>query len=976
MNSSRLPTLRVRPFALAAVALSVLTTASAQTSTSTASTLTPAIQLQKVEVLGSRIRQTETVGPSPVSSYEQDYIKATGAMTLADFLNYLPQNYAGISSGRGSAPNELNPEFGQRTETTTPAFNFVTGSSAAPPAQSGVSGVSLRGLGSGSTLILVDGRRVAQSGAGNRSTDSRQGFVDLNTIPLGMIDRIEVITDGASALYGADAIAGVINIVLKKNYVGNELTGTYKGTFHGGARERGTTLTSGFAAGKLRGSISIDYYDRADLKASERSFSKNQDHRVYVKGWNNNTNTPVLGVDLRYNWGYPATVQARTGTLANLTAGGVATPLALAPEGATQTPTLTQFTAVGPTSFNATTGAPVFTASGVRRGNTSEFLDLVSPSERYGTNLNLTYELSPRLEFYGRYGHTDTRGLYSTQPPVSSASATTGFGSFGTIVPAAYNPFGQDVLVGMIHYEFGSVTQSTRTKADTALVGARGILGGSWRWDASLGWQQQKFQQITRDFNGAAITAALANPDANLRLNPFIDARVAGSKHAAIYESMARYNTLRTTSEMTSWDLTADGDLLGIWGGTIRMAAGLAGDRAKNTSVGVTLSEAVVPVATTTTAAGARDSYAAFSELSIPIFGKKNAAPGLQRLEFQLAGRYEDRDAAGHTTIPKVGASWVPVKAVLLRGSYSEGFRAPALTEYQVTGTPFNSTLTDPRRTPASTTGIVTTRGANLGIKPETSTNEFYGLVFEPPFAKGLNFSVNYYRTLQKDVIQVISAQNIVNNEAAFPGRVVRAPADPVIDAPLRQPGRILSVDTTLINFGEIRNESIDYMAEYRIPGEKLGRFTVNLTASNTLKAIRNIRPGLAEIDDAGDTFSPPEWKFNGSVFWRQGPYSVSVFATYLGKFESNRSGNALTYTSAAGFVYYGAPAQTKVDVRGSYEFKNGVWRGYGKGLRVSGGIGNVADRRPPFSDTVFGFNGALHNALGRTYELSFAKSF
>lgn len=105
------------------------------------------LQLQEVEVLGSRIRQTETVGPSPVSAYDRDYIRSTGAMTLADFLNYLPQNYSGISSGRGSAPNEYNPEFGQRTETTTPPFNFVTGSASAPPAQSGVSGVSLREIG-------------------------------------------------------------------------------------------------------------------------------------------------------------------------------------------------------------------------------------------------------------------------------------------------------------------------------------------------------------------------------------------------------------------------------------------------------------------------------------------------------------------------------------------------------------------------------------------------------------------------------------------------------------------------------------------------------------------------------------------------------------------------------------------------------------------------------------------------------------
>jgi iron complex outermembrane receptor protein len=159
-----------------------------------------AIRLEAVQVTGSRIRRLEVEGPSPVSVYDTEFIRASGALNLADFLNLMPQNYSGVAAGRSSAPNELNPEFGQRTETTSPAFNFVTGAASAPPGQTGVSGVSLRGLGSGSTLVLVDGRRVAQSGAGNRGSDSQQGFVDLNTIPFGMIERIEMITDGASAI--------------------------------------------------------------------------------------------------------------------------------------------------------------------------------------------------------------------------------------------------------------------------------------------------------------------------------------------------------------------------------------------------------------------------------------------------------------------------------------------------------------------------------------------------------------------------------------------------------------------------------------------------------------------------------------------------------------------------------------------------------------------------------------------------------
>ena len=110
----------------------------------------------------------------------------------------------------------------------------MLGASAVPANATGQSGVGLRGLGAGSTLVLVDGRRVAQSSVGNAGTDSRQGFVDLNTIPLGMVERIEVVTDGTSALYGADAVAGVINIVLKKNWSGSELSARYKGAFDGG----------------------------------------------------------------------------------------------------------------------------------------------------------------------------------------------------------------------------------------------------------------------------------------------------------------------------------------------------------------------------------------------------------------------------------------------------------------------------------------------------------------------------------------------------------------------------------------------------------------------------------------------------------------------------------------------------------------------------------------------------------------------
>lgn len=917
--------------------------------------------LEPVTVLGSRVQYGDEAGPSPVVTYNQDYIRATGALTLSDFLNLLPQNYAGISAGRGSAPNELNPEFGQRTESTTPRYNYVLGSSAAPAGQTGVSGVSLRGLGSGSTLVLVDGRRVTQSGAGNRSTDSQQGFVDLNTIPFGMIERVEISTDGSSAIYGADAVAGVINIVLKKNWSGSELSGSYKGAFDGGGHERLGSFTNGFNHGKLRGTVNVSFYDRAPLKASQRDFSSNQNHTGVIAGYDT-TGAPIAGRDLRLNWSYPAVVQARIGTLNGLTdSSGAAVRFAVVKDG-------TKGTALS--DFSPSAAGPQGSASGIVRGNTATYLDLIPESQRHSFASNFTYLFSDNLEAYGSYSFTDTRGKFETQPPVSSAAASSGFGSFATVVPAAYNPFGQDVLVGMVHYEFGSIWQKTHTKAHSATLGVRGRLWQTWQWDTGLSLQRQDSSQLTRNFNGAAVTAALNNSDPAQRLNPFIDARVFGVTQAAIYERMALYPINDSGVKFGTWDFSANGDLFDIWGGPVRLAWGGSWTVSQNDSQAVSYSEAVVPVVTSTNASGRESSYAGYTELAIPVFGKPNAKPLLQRLEFQLASRYESYDRSGGKTVPKVGVSWVPVKSLLLRSSYSEGYRAPALTEYQVASSSSIATLLDPRRTPTTTTGVTINRGSNDNVNPETSTNEFYGLVFEPTWVKGLNLQVNYYRTRQKNVIQQLGAQAIVNNETLFPTRVTRAAPD-ATDTSLNQPGKLTAVDLTFVNFGEVRNDSIDYSAIYNLPWEQIGRWQLGFTSTHTLQAKRQLAPGQPAVADDGDTYAPPRWKHTASIFWNKGVWSVSSFFSYIGNFKSNAAGNTLAAT-------YPVPAVYKVDLRCGYEFKKGVWRGCLKSLRVNVGVGNLFDKKPPFSDTVFGYNGALHStyAIGRTYELSFIQPF
>lgn len=916
------------------------------------------MKLERIEVLGSRIRRVETEGPSPVSSYNQDFIRSTGALNVADFLNFLPQTYSGIGAGRGSTPNELNPEFGQRTETTSPAFNFVLGASAAPPGQTGVSGVSLRGLGAGSTLVLIDGRRVGQSGARNRSSDTGQGFVDLNTIPMGMIERIEIITDGSSAIYGADAIGGVVNIVLKKDWQGTEISGTYKGAEHGGGRERNVSVTHGFRSGKLRGTLNLSYYDRSDLKASQRSFSKNQDHRNVLAGYDTNGN-PVYGRDLRLNWGYPSTVQARSGMLNGFTRPDGVTPtnVALTPTGYSSTPPLSAFSGQGPVPPN--TG--VF-ASGQRRGNTAEFLDLIPEAERTGVNFNMTYEVNDRLEVYGGYIYSNSKSKSDTQPPVSSAAASSGFGNFATVVPAAYNPFGQDVMVGMYHQEFGPIWQKMNTDAHRANVGVRGYFGETWRWDTSIGHDRQKAHQITRNFNGAAITAPLANGT----LNPFIDARADGAPdQSGVYESMALYPTVDSNSKFLSWDFSADGDVFDFWGGPVQSALGVSYNRAEIDSIAINYSTAVNPVVSSNSVEATSKSYAAFAEVSVPFVGKPNAVSGVERLELTLAGRHEDYNDSKGVTVPKVTAIWAPTKSVLFRAGYSEGFRPAAPTEKATAQSTTTNTVTDPRRTPANTSGVQVTTGAPTSSKPEKSDTRTYSIIIEPPFAEGLSLQVNYYETNQKDVLQLMSANNIVLNESLFADRITRAPAD-ANDIALGQPGRLLTVDRTYVNFGKVVNRSADYTLDYSLPRTDIGNWRISLTATQTLESTRQLSPGQPPIIQEDDTYSPPEWKYNATVTWNHKAWNAAVFYYYMDGFATNSAGNWLATHSVE--------SAEKVDVRFGYEFKNGVWRKYGKGLRVQVGIGNIFDEEPPFSDTVYGYNGGLHSqwVLGRSYELSF----
>ncbi len=918
----------------------------------------PTTQMEAFEVLGSRIRRTEVDGPSPVSVYNTEDIRASGAMNLADFMRTLPQTYSGVGAGRNSAPDDLNMAAGQRTENALPAIPFVGASPVLAnnaPVQTGVSGVSLRGLGSGSTLVLVDGRRVAQAGERNRGSTTGQGFVDLNTIPLGLIERVEIITDGASAIYGADAVAGVINIVLKKSWVGTEVSGSVKFREHGGARERQGTVTTGFAGagGKLRGTLAVDYYDRDPLYASQRAFSKAMDYRTRIQGYSPTTGAPVYGSDQRIQWGYPASVQA-TATTGFVSIPGVR--VLLAPAGSATTPAASAFER-RTTNEPGQTGT-VIVAQGQRITNPAQWTQLVSAAERRGVTGTASYQLAGGVELYGNASRTQSKSNAQTLPAYVS----------GVAVSAANNPFGENISFGMLLPQWGQVWQRTRTDSTTVTVGARGRAFATWRWDAGYRWQQQKYFSISRGFNQTAFNFFANNSDAAQRFNPFIDERVPGAPNqSGLLEQTALYPTADGRSGLESLDFSANGDLGKIWGGVARMSFGFSYDRDKNTNIAVSYSN--FPVVTTVTPyTSKRITRAAFSELQLPLVGKANRIPLVERFEANLAGRAEDITGQEGSRVPKLGFTWSPYRPVLLRGSHSEGYRSPGLTENRRPTTTTSTTINDPLRGNTPTPITLVTR-PNPELAAETSKTRFFGAVVELPQLKGLSLSANYYRTEQRNAIQSLSSTVILNNPALFPGFVVRN-APTAADTAAGLPGSINTLYSQYVNFGLIRNDSLDYGVDYRIPGERLGRWRVGVNAAKTIRQSRQLAVGAAPINDVGDTYSSPRWNIASSLSWNRGAWSASAQHSYMSGFRTNQAG--VTPSN------YTTPAMTLIDVRGTYEFKRPLWGRFGKGVRIGAGIANLTDKEPPFFNNIYGFNAGLHGrwSFGRTFEASFAVPF
>lgn len=859
------------------------------------------LELEALEVTGSRLRQTDVEGFAPVMTFDRTFIENSGFATTEEFMRVLPQNFTTSISGRAGVPNDTVP--GVRTP--------------------GQSGAGLYGLGANNTLVLIDGQRMPLAANGSASTVPPQGFYDLNTIPLGMIEKIEVLTDGASAIYGSDATGGVINIILKKAYNETEARARIGGTEHGGAFERGGTLTHGFTYGKLRGTVVLDWFNREALFAAQREFARTADQR------------PNGGSDFRTSTGSPVRIFALPGQVLNglFNPNGTPATNAIAPAGR-----------IG-VGLAVADFAPTAGQANTVRYDTSHLQALVHPTDRRAVSSSLSYRWNERAVLSAQVSYSeDTTDVFNVPQATQSPTGT----AVNGFIPAAnpFNPFGQTLGFTLLHEEMGPRLTASATDSLRVTLGATVDLPGKWQVQANTQFSTQRLRTANPVLSVALMQAALNRTDPATALNLFGDPRAGRGNRSGIYESIFPLTIETSKSDLYTAQAFARGPLWTLPAGDIEAATGIEWqqqDRIRSTNV----PSIVLPARSRFT----RDTHAAFAELSVPVVNPREPRLLVRKLDLQLAGRYEDIEGAGDTLNPKVGVRWQPWRPLLLRASFSTGFRAPAPSEFEQPESTGNQTITDPRLSRQYLVTVIT--GSNRELEPETSETWNFGAMLNVPKVTGLSLGFDYSHKEQDNLTASLSAQALVNNEAIFPQRIFRGA--PGAGATL---GDIQVVDASFINFGFVRTETVDFTVNYEVPWQQFGRFAVRASASWFRDYNQLLAPGGTTGDDnlTGSSSSfPTELRGNAMVFWNQGDFGATLMCFYNGGFR-----------------------QFNLDVASSTTFDLNVsWHWRRLGLRLQGGVGNIFDRAPPWVNTALGYQvGSQPGPKQRSYHASITRSF
>lgn len=645
-----------------------------------------AVELDEIVVTGTLLRGSGDLA-SPVIRLDRDALERSGHGTVAQALTSLPQNYAGSAT---PVVQTLNTDLG--------ASNNVY-----------ATGVNLRGLGPASTLVLVNGRRLAGTG-------SRAEFADVSALPSAAVERVDVLLDGASALYGADAIAGVVNVIMRRSFDGQE-TRVRASAAKGGAEDiiashlAGTSWSSGSAY------LSYEYQSSNALSSYDRSYTADGDLR------------PFGGSDRRSFYSGPGNIVAFDPAIS-----AYVTRFAIRPDASG--------TAQRPEDF-------VAGATNLQSSNLG--VDVLPEVERHSVYGRLSQSLGDRLELTAdvRYNHRSND---------LATAANAGVFTVGRTNPFFISPTG--AATHTIAYSFLQDLGPARTYSESESVGV--TVGG--RYDLTADWTLEAYvsgAEERADFgaanrvNSRFLAEALGNipDDPATPYSPAVDGYYnlfgdGGVNSRAVLDFVGSgYSEVHNRSRATSANLLVQGPVLQLAGGDLDIALGAQVRDESFETQGLLSLSAATPVRMATPKRE-RSIAAVFAEARIPVIGPDNARPGLRSLELSLAGRYEEYSDFGSTTNPKIGLTWSPLEGLGVRASWGTSFRAGALPQIFDQGGVSPTFLT---RADGSRALTLFLSGGNPDLQPESSETFTVGVDYRSQ--SGSLLSVNFFDTQFTDRI-------------------------------------------------------------------------------------------------------------------------------------------------------------------------------------------------------------------------------
>jgi outer membrane receptor protein involved in Fe transport len=902
-----------------------------------------------IVVTGTRIVRSGFTTPTPLTVIGADVLQQRAANNIGEVLTQLPSFRA----------------------TTSPTTSTVFGNSAYY--------ADLRGLGPQRTLVLVDGRRFVPTSA--------TGLVDLNLIPSIMVQRSEVVTGGASAAWGSDAVAGVLNLILKNNLDGIQAEAQRGISERGDDSNYKLALVAGTSFGGDRGHILVggEYVD-------ERGTGS-----LYTREWFKERHY-LINANYAAN-GLPAFIWGNNVEHSSMTGGGLITG---ARQGSgplvTTTPLYGTAFGAGGTPYQFQFGSLIAGQEMFGTGNYGfgPFMNTYFklPVERYAGMGHIDYELGDAVTLFVEGSYAQSLGDFYGQPTKNQGFGAVNTGAQSPLTAFRENPFlptsitslmdaggFTSLQLGRVNQDIGGVYGTRRSRTARGVAGANGTLGGSWTWDGYATYGVNKNREITNaqriEANWRRAIDVVANPLGGapicrdlLSTNPAIRTTAAGcvpynifgtdtaSPAALAYVSGSSQLDQKTTQ--TAAAINVHGDLFSTWAGPVSVAAGVEYRRETIRATSDPLSRArAFSSRNPQPIAGRFNVKEVYGEVVVPLLRDFAVA---KSLDLNGAVRLTDYSTSGSVTTWKAGATWELNDSIKLRGTYSRDIRAPNLTELFTPASSTIAILIDPFRQEQAVPNVFNT--GNQSLRPEIGKTLTGGLVLQPSFIPQLQLSFDYYKIKLDGLIATttpaVIVQRCFSGAQEFCSLISRGPAPSG-----SQFGTISAIQSPFLNLNRFDTRGLDIEASYRLPLDEVSPSlpgTLGLRFLGTYVWDYRRTDSAGSIDRSGQNLNFQDtglidFQATGIVSYDLGGFSGSVLLRYLngGKLDAGAvpgtaTGNNINHIDAALFTNLSLAYTVAASDRSK--------------IQLFGYVSNLFDKAPPFPAN----EGLYYDVIGRAY--------